>query len=217
MSNRILLVLVVCGLVGSVSAQSNFNRFNFTVGYGPGIGRHEVASFVGNSFQGTAGGGVNFSRMFGMDAEYMYYGLDLRPSVSQAQSLNHATGNLQSVTLNGIVHAPLHSKFGAYGIFGIGYYRRSVSADRETLTPPLLCQPAWARWWGINCFNGGVSGTQTLSSFSKDAGGFNLGGGVTFKLSHLYNSKAFIEWRYHRAYQSDGQTTVMPVTLGLRW
>ena len=217
MRNRILFLLVFGGLIASASAQSDFNRFNFTVGGGLGIGRGEVASFVGNSYHGVAGGGVNFSRMFGVDAEYMYYNLGLRPSVSLNQSLNGASGNMQSVSLNGIVNVPLHSKFGAYGIFGVGFYRRSVSANREVLTPPLACQPVWARWWGIKCLNGGLQGQQTLSSYSKDAGGFNVGGGVTYRLSRLYNTRLFIEGRYHRAYHSDGKTIVFPITVGLRW
>ena len=138
--------------------------------------------------------------------------------MSLNQSLNGASGNLQSVSLNGIVNVPFHySKFGAYGIFGVGFYRRSVSANREVLTPPLVCQPAWARWWGIKCLDGGLQGQQTLSSYSKDAGGFNVGGGVTYRLSRLYNTKLFIEGRYHRAYHSDGKTIVFPITMGLRW
>lgn len=221
MSNRILVVLVFCALVASASAQdsapSNFDRFNFKVGGGPGIGRTYVAAFVGNSFHGVAGGGINFNRIFGVDAEYMYYDLSIRPSVISSQSIPGASGNLQSVSVNGIVNAPLHSKFGAYGIFGVGFYRRSVSANKELLTPPLACQPAWNRWWGINCFNGGVEGQQTLSSYAKDAGGFNVGGGVSYRLNHLDHAKVFLEARLHRAYQSDAQTSVIPVTIGLRW
>jgi hypothetical protein len=216
--NRILLLLVFCGLITLASAQSDFNRFNFTVGGGLGIGRGEVANFVGTSYQGVVGGGVNFSRMFGMDAEYMYYDLGLRPSVSQSAHLNGVSGNMQSVSLDGIVNVPRHyGKLGAYGIFGVGFYRRSVSANRDVLIPPQQCAPVWARWWGINCVNGGIVTQQTLSSFSKDAGGFNFGGGVTYRLNHLYNAKLYIEGRYHRAYHSDGQTIVFPITVGLRW
>jgi hypothetical protein len=58
---------------------------------------------------------------------------------------------------------------------------------------------------------------QTISSFSKDAGGFNYGGGITYRLNHLHHSKLYIEYRYHRAYQSDGQTIVSPITVELRW
>jgi hypothetical protein len=216
--NRILFLLVFCGLITSASAQSDFNRFNFTVGGGLGIGRGEVANFVGNSYHGVVGGGMNFSRMFGVDAEYMYYDLGLRPSVSLNQSLNGASGNMQSVSLDGIINVPRHyGKLGAYGIFGVGFYRRSVSATKELLPFDATCRDAWARWWGIMCPNGQVQPQQTLSSYSKDAGGFNVGGGVTYRLSRLYNTKLFVEGRYHRAYHSDGKTIVFPITVGLRW
>jgi len=106
--NRILFLLAFCGLIASASAQSTFNRFNFTAGLGEGIGRDDVASYVGNSFQGVAGAGINFTRMFGIDAEYMYYSLDFRPSVELSQSLNNQSGNMQSISLDGIVNVPRH-------------------------------------------------------------------------------------------------------------
>ena len=182
------------------------------------MGRGEVQSFVGDSFQGVLGGGRNFSRLFGVDAEYMYYDLDLKSTVSQSQSLNNSSGHMQSISLDGIVSVPRHfGKLGAYGIFGVGFYRRSVSANRELLTGLPICQPTWTRWWGINCYNNVLQGEQTLSSYSKDAGGFNYGGGLTYPLNVFHHAKVFGEWRYHRAYQSDGKTIVMPITVGLRW
>ncbi len=220
MRNRILFLLVFCGLIASASAQSNFNRFNFTAGGGIGIGRGDVASFVGTSDHGVAGAGINFNRMFGIDAEYMYYNLDFRPSVKLDQYLSNQSGNMQSISLDGIVTVPRHfGKLGVYGIFGVGFYRRSVSIPSRTLQAGTVYQPAW-RWWDLTWISnipGGQLNAQTMSSNSKDAGGFNFGGGVTYRLNHLHKSKIFVEWRYHRAYQSDGKTIVMPVTVGLRW
>ena len=213
--NRILLLLTVCGFIVSASAQSDFNRFNFTAGGGLGIGRHDVANFVGNSYFEVAGGGVNFSRMFGVDAEYMHYDLGFRPSVTRSANLNHQSGNMQSISLDGIVTVPRHyGKLGAYGIFGIGFYRRSVSADRQLIGPPS--QPGW-KWWDPKRDAYGNLLPQYISSNSKDAGGFNYGGGVTYRLNHLHNSKLYIEYRYHRAYHSDSQAIVVPITVGLRW
>jgi Outer membrane protein beta-barrel domain len=216
-SNWILVVLIFCGLIESASAQSDFNRFNLNVGGGLGIGRTYVGAFSGNTYHGVAGGGVNFTRMFGVDAEYMYYDLGLRPSVIQNQSLPDASGRLQSISVNGIVNVPRHfGKWGAYGILGIGFYQRSVSARSQLLSPGTICQDAWVRWWDVNCINGAIQSPQTMSSRTKDAGGFNYGGGITYPLSRLH-SKLYIEGRYHRAYQSDGQTIVIPITVGLRW
>jgi hypothetical protein len=221
LSNRILVFLAGCGIAASASAQSSFSRYNFTAGGGEGIGRDEVAAFVGNSGEAVLGGGVNFSKLFGVDAEYMFYDLGIRPSVIHSQFLDHPSGHLQSISLDGIVNVPRHlGKAGAYGIFGIGFYQRSVSATSLLLQPETTCQPVWIRWWGINCIGSNppaITTQQTLSSFSRDAGGFNFGGGVTYPLNHLNHAKLFLEFRYHRAYQSDGQTIVLPITVGLRW
>ncbi len=218
MTNRIVFLLVLCGLVASASAQTDLSRYNFTAGGGLGIGRGAVAAFVGNSFQATVGGGINFTRMFAADAEYMYYYLSFRPSVIEHQSLPGAGGHLQSISLDGIVNVPRHlGKLGAYGKFGIGFYDRSVSARPQVLPTNTVCQPAWTEWFNIYCPLGTPQTQQTLSSYSKDAGGFNFGGGVTYPINHFNHSKIFVEYRYHRAYQHDVKTIVMPITVGLRW
>ncbi len=210
--------------MASASAQSIFNRLTWNAGAGEGIGRGAVAGYVGNSNFAVAGGGMNFTRMFGADAEYMYYDLGFRPSVKGQQGqqgqqyLNDQTGHMQSISLDGVVNVPRHlRKFGAYGIFGIGFYDRTVSIPGRELAAGTPYQPAW-QWWDLTWQNN-VFGTnlnaQYMSSKSKIAGGFNYGGGVTYPLHD--RTKLYIEWRYHRAYQSDVQTIVMPITLGLRW
>ena len=220
MSYRILLLLAVCGLVASASAQSNFDRYNFTAGGVLGIGRGDVGSFVGNSKQVTFGAGMNLSRLFGVDVEYMYYDLNFRPSVKLEQFLANQSGRMQSVSLDGIVNVPRHiGKLGAYGIFGLGFYDRSVSVPRQFLQAGTVYEPAY-QWWDLTWENnlpGTILAAQYISSNSKAAVGFNYGGGVTYRLNHLHNSKLFLEWRYHRAYQSDGKAIVMPITVGLRW
>jgi hypothetical protein len=226
------LLLVFCGLIALASAQSNFNRLNFVGGGGVGMGRGEVASFVGNSSQGVLGGGMNFSRLFGVDAEYMYYGLGLKPAVSNSQGLPDASGHMQSISLNGIVTVPRHiGRLGAYGIFGIGFYDRHVALKQsQFLENGTPCQPAFI-WWDPPCapYNPtpkieDPAGGAWISSNSKLAGGFNFGGGVTYRLNALHNSKLFLEWRYHRAYSNDNlypvegaRTIVIPITVGLRW
>jgi len=218
LSHRVLGCVLFLGFsIATASAQSSFKRYNFDAGGGLGIGKGDVGAFVGGSYFGEVGGGLNFSRRFGFNAEYMYYDLPLKPSVSQEQGIPGASGHLHTVTLNGIVNAPLHGRYGAYGIFGIGFYQRSVSARSETLPSGTPCESAFI-WWGIQCMNGAVFPVdQTLSSFSKYAGGFNYGGGVTYRLNRWHGAKLYVEGRYHRAYQSDVQTTFIPIAVGLRW
>lgn len=226
MTNRVLCFLVFLGLsITTASAQSGFKGFNINVGGGMGIGVNDVGAFVGRSYHGEAGVGKSLSRRFSVSAEYMYYDLPFKTSVIQRQfPLPGVTGNVQSGTLNGIVKAPLFfGRWGAYGIFGVGWYERSVSSRRYNLQPNTPCQPAW-RWWDLTCVpsspgNPSVipdSPPQALASNSKGAGGFNAGGGVTRPFKRLH-AKWYIEARYHRAYQSDGQTRFIPLTIGLRW
>ncbi len=219
MSKRILLALFFLVLVGWASAQSKLNRFNFTAGGGMGIGRDDTAAFVGNSPHAVVGGGLNFSRMFGFDAEYMYYDLGFRPSVIVGQSLPGQSGHMHSISLDGIVNIPRRvGQLSAYGIFGMGFYDRTVSiSPSRSLQAGTVYQPAWL-WWDVkrDIFGNPIPG-QIMGSNSRIAGGFNYGGGITYRLKYMDSAKLFMEFRYHRAYQRDGKTIVVPVTLGLRW
>ncbi len=167
---------------------------------------------------------MNFSRLFGVDAEYMYYDLGFRPSVLNNPGTADASGHMQSVSLDGIVSVPRHiGKFGAYGIFGIGFYDRSVSVPRQFLPYGANYNPAYV-WWDVQVNTLGVVTPQWISSHSKIAAGFNYGGGLTYRLGHT-RTKLYMEWRYHRAYTHDVEnlgaipmkTIVMPITFGLRW
>jgi hypothetical protein len=215
---RILLVLAFCGFIGSASAQSSFSRYNFTAAAGEGIGRGDVGQFVGSSFNAVVGAGWNFNRIFGADGEYMYYDLGFKPSVIREQSLPGQSGHMQSFSLNGIVNVPRHiGNWGAYGIFGVGFYDRTVKLSRAELLPAgAICQPAYA-WWDLTCFNNALTFAQPLASNTKIAGGYNFGGGITYRTNHFHDGKLFVEIRYHKAYDSDVETIVLPIVVGMRW
>ena len=221
MSYRVLFLLIFCAssLLAQDAGKTSFSRFTYSIGGPLGIGKDDTAAYVGNSFQGTVGGGVNFTKLFGVDAEYMYYNLGFRPSVKSQGFLTNESGNMQSISVDGIVKVPWQlEKLGFYGIGGVGFYRRSVSVPKQFISSPnpIVYEPAY-RWFDLqrDIFNNVLP--QFVSSNVKDAGGFNFGGGATYPLNHFHNAKVFAEWRYHRAYHADGQTIVMPVTIGLRW
>ena len=135
------------------------------------------------------------------------------------------SGHMQSISLDTIVHVPFHFRnVGAYGIFGLGFYDRTVSLKvrqasygrrclptRMAMVGPYLCPDH--PWKPLH----NSVPQQVMSSNSVVAGGFNVGGGITYQMKYMKRANAFFEWRYHRAYQADGETIVMPVTLGLRW
>ncbi len=225
MRNRTGLLLVFVAIFAA-SAWAQFEgaqkypRLNFNVAGGYGIGRGDVGSFVGNSFFGVGGAGVNFGRYFGVSGEYMYYDLGIRPNVAKTQDLQTTSGKLNVISLNGIARLPYKlGRYGAYGIFGVGFYDRMVSSTTGMVgvTNPATCQPTWEYWWGISCVRGVTAYPQNLGSFSKIAGGYNFGGGITYDLNRWHKAKVYGEFRYHKAYQSDVQTIVWPISVGLRW
>ncbi len=214
MRKRILCLLVFCGLGIAAASAQTFNRFNFNVGGGFGGAMGDVGKFTGTSYHGVAGGGLNLSRAFGFKAEYMYFNLGFKDSVKAQPTLADATGHLHSATLNVLFNIPLQGKLGVYAIGGAGWYQRTVDTTSQFLPKGAICQPAW-ELWGIICTNGLLETAQTLSSNTVSAGGYNFGGGVTYRLNR--QAKVYVEGRYHHANTSDGRTTVFPVTVGLRW
>jgi opacity protein-like surface antigen len=215
LAKKMLLLLAVYGLgIAGASAQTSFNRFNFNVGGGIGGAFGDVGKVTGKSYNGVIGAGMNLSRNFGVKAEYMYFDLGFKDQVKRDQHLLDASGHVQSATLNMFYNFSLNPKVGVYAIGGAGWYQRGVDARSQLLSAGTVCQPAWALW-GVACTNGLVTADQTLASNGVDAGGYNLGGGFTFRASK--RTKVYLEGRYHHAYTSDKNTTVFPVTVGLRW
>jgi opacity protein-like surface antigen len=210
---RILSLVALSVLLIGVAPAQQFNRFNFNFGGGVGAGLSDIGKFTNKSYQGGGGAGVNFNRLFGVDAEYMYYNLSFTNSVTQETP--GASGRLQSATLNAIFTVPTHAKWGVYGIAGGGLYRRSVEARSQVLVSGTVCQPAWVLW-GVTCTNNVITETQTLSSRTLNAGGYNYGGGLTYRVP-FHNAKIYVEGRYHHANHNDVHTSVFPVSFGLRW
>jgi hypothetical protein len=210
----------MCGFsVVSAFAQANFSRYNFNAGGGFGFGKSDVGKFTGTSYDFAVGGGLNLTRMFGVKAEYMYYNLSFKDSVKNLQGIQGATGNIQSLSLNPTANFSWGGPWGVYAIGGFGIYRRYVSVPAKTFAQGTVCQPAWI-WWGVTCdINTQVPpGGFTLTSHSAYAGGYNFGGGITYRIPNFHHFKLYAEGRYHHAYTGrDEHTSFFPVTFGLRW
>jgi opacity protein-like surface antigen len=219
LSKRIFLLLSFCALaITAASAQKKLPLFTFNAGGGPGINRGAINSYTNSSYHGVVGGGVNFSRLFSLNAEYMYYNLPFQSALTHApQGVPGATANVQAATLNLIVNAPLHSRWGVYGIAGFGGYRRAVSADKTLLLNGTACQNVYV-FWNVLCTTSSpieVKGDQTISSRITSVGGYNYGGGVSYRVGHRL--KIYGEARYHRTNNRDIRTQVFPITFGIRW
>jgi outer membrane protein with beta-barrel domain len=204
-----LVIMILLGALVSAHAQ-DYSKFNFVIGGGPGFPLGDMSSFADTGGHFLVGGGFNFSKIFGLDTEFMWHDLPINSATRQLLQTPGATARQYSVTVNPIVHLPFASKFGAYVIGGIGWYHRSG----ETTTPGtgVVCDPYWSWWYG--CAIGSVD--FVTGSRSADAFGGNIGGGLTFRLGESH-AKIFTEVRYHHAGYDRVSTNLLPLSFGIRW
>lgn len=144
----------------------------------------------------------------------MFNGLPLKQSVVDQAGVPTAKGRLYSLSGNLLVGTGNRPK-SIYLIGGGGWYRRTVEAKATKLQAGEICEPLWG-FWGVECVNGIFPTSVTIASYTSSAPGFNIGGGFTYALgesgAHLYT-----EIRYHHAFTRSIDTTVLPLTFGIRF
>jgi len=214
MRNIVFTVAVLLAACACAVAQ-DAPKFNFNIGGGPTWPTGSISDFANMSGNFVVGGGVNFSKVFGVNAEYMWNDLPPKQGIVALTNATNGSARLQSVTGNLILHAPEKSKFGGYVIGGTGWYHRSWDLTNPALTVGTVCLPSYV-WWGIACTNGLVSTNVTVASGSDNAIGWNVGGGLTYRLGESH-AKFYTELRYHVAYTTGVNTDVLPWTFGIRF
>jgi hypothetical protein len=178
-------------------------RWTFDFGGGPtsviGGSRDQLT----NGWNINFGGGYNFTPRVGMILEFMNAGLGVTDAALQQNQATDGDAHVWSVTLNPVWRFRIGGPVGAYLIGGGGFYEREMIFDE----PVQVFVPS---------FGGGffVPGTETVRQ-TDDAGGVNVGGGITCNLG--WGTKLFVEARYHHIFTSGGATRIIPVSIGLRW
>jgi hypothetical protein len=153
---------------------------------------------------------VRAARIVELLGELDFMGPGMEQSVLTALTVPQGNIRVYSVTgnlkLNLIPVGPVN----LYVIGGGGWYRRTVEFTRPTTQLVTVYDP----WWGY-FGNAVVPANQILGSVTRDAGGVNVGGGVSFAAGH--RTRIYAESRWHRAYHNPTNTTIVPITIGLRF
>ena len=162
------------------------------------------------------GGGWNFNDRFGVLAEYSFNGSNIPQST--LTNIGEPNGNvhLWSLTLDPIFYYKTSGHIGGYVTGGGGFYRKLTS-----FTEPVYVGDYCSYFYG--CYP--QYQNVTLSHFSSNQGGVNIGTGVTFKPNADGKAKFYAEARYvwvdspTSSANSIGTGTVgsFPVTFGFRW
>jgi hypothetical protein len=193
--------------VGSDHAQPN-----------PTTGTYPSVTWGGNV---TLGAGWNFNKWFSTLAEWQ-----LNDNKIPGATINYVIGapndygigghvHTWSLTLQPTVYYKTTGRLGGYVFGGGGFYRKVT-----TFTIPVLQEECF-----YFCEEGYVN--ETLTHFSSNQGGWNVGTGVTWKaFGEDSNTKLYGEVRYvlvnspaytpipgYRA----GNEGLLPVTFGVRW
>jgi opacity protein-like surface antigen len=146
--------------------------------------------------------GVNFraTPMIKIQAQYFYNRLgskDIAPT--SAATLQSGIGSTIPLTakhtmydadFNLIVGPAIKDKTAVpYGIIGAGVYHQIVNVTTPRVGLGEVCEP-----WLFICYAGPVPVTQIIGKRSNTAFGFNLGGGVSVKISDT--ARFYTEVRY---------------------
>ena len=175
--------------------------------------------------------GRNFNKRFGVLGQFEYDRMNVAASIinyiinTNSTSSTSASGGLAgmdmnthviSLTLNPMFNFYQTDTWGAYVIGGGGYYHKVTNF---TITV--------SGGYGGYGYGGGYASPQNIATVAGNAGGLDLGFGVTRKFSTYSNAKLFLEARYNyinslsnanSAYPENSHSTgYIPVVLGVRW
>jgi len=208
---RVFFSAIICVLFTMpVRAQDFLNHITAEAGAGFTFPLGRIAPRTQNGFNFVATAGPRFNRRFSVTLDFSLHYMDLKHflespnsdvSVSQGSMLR-----IWSLTANPVYEFIKQERFTSYATGGYGVYNRKLLLAAPGVIPVTICD----EFWNV-CV--ATSGEIITGDFSTYKGGYNVGGGVTFT-PHI---KFFVETRYHHMFTSNGATTVIPLTFGIRW
>jgi hypothetical protein len=192
----------------------DYKNWVFNAGGGASLTNGTTAKFVRGGGAVVAGGVArNYSKYFGLRADFQFDNLPLRTSALQSAQAPGASSRVYSVHLDPIINIPVTKVWGGYILAGGSYFYRSGSLNSSTALPGAGCN-AFFLWWGP-CYNGHLPVNGKFLNSSLNEFGANFGGGITRKIRP--NIEIYAEFRYLHGKRSGITTDLRPITIGVRW
>jgi hypothetical protein len=203
-------VLLMC-MAAPQHARADQDGWSVDVGVGPTPTTGDISNRLTTGWNINARAGYQFNDAFGLYGAFAYNALGVTDRVLNALQVPDGNAHLLSLTAEPMWRFPIARHVEGYLVGGAGWYQRKVEFTQPTVTVIDVIDP----WWGY-LGPAIVPADQVLGSVTKDAFGANAGGGVAFKLGES-GTAVFAEVRYHYANTKPTSTSVVPVTVGLRW
>ncbi|HLH05046.1 MAG TPA: outer membrane beta-barrel protein [Bryobacteraceae bacterium] len=163
----------------------------------------------GGNFQAAAG--FNFNRYLGVLGTFSFNQLGVTRSALDNLNVPDGNGRVYTFTVDPKFTLPLRGRASVYVLGGGGWLRRTVQFTQPTVAQTIVFDP----WWGY--FGPAlVPANQVLGTVSQNAGVWDVGAGVNIPLPRT-NMKLYVESRYYDGLTDRTHTTVVPITVGLRW
>ena len=213
-------VLAVALAGKSLWAQNNETYQRFTAGVGGGF-TSAIGEQSGKWDRGShieAGGGYFFNANLGVTGNLLFSSLGL--SSAELSRLNQIDGSasVTGVTADPTFRFHVARNLSAYVLAGGGYLRRSVelthNSSAQTVNiggTQVTLDPGFAFFGPTQ-----VSGTPISVRTTEGGGAFDAGAGVNVLLPRT-RLRLFVEARYMRGFTGTSTTTIVPITLGIRW
>jgi len=167
----------------------------------------------GGGIVGTAGVARNANKYLGLRGDFIFANLPLRQSSLSLSQAGSASSYLFAVTVDPVINVPITKFWGAYVLFGPGYFHRSGTLNSDTAIPGSSCNPFF-QWWGV-CPNVSIPLSGSFVDSSQNHFGYNVGAGVTRKMPS--GVEIYAEYRLTHGSGNGTTTDVRPITLGVRW
>ncbi len=185
-------------VAGAFASPFGKDGHNFTTGWGFQAG----GGFAVTRHAEPAHGAILY-----VTVNYMYNRLDASTSGlaqtiaadKQLASATSAHGSFSAVTLDPTVRFPVNLRTSLYLSGGFGWFRRGIGFNGAN--PASLTQ----------------SSGFTLDRLATNSGVFDLGGGVNFGLTRRGGLMLYAEARVYRGLTVNAGTTLLPISIGIRW
>ena len=196
---------------------STFSHIAIEAGAGFSVPLGNTTNQNTTGYNFLLGGGYNFNKHFAALLEYRFDRLGIQNSVlnqiataNASATTNGLTGNTHawSITLDPRYNFKTSGHFGGYVTAGGGFYRLLTSFNT----------PVFEGYY-YDYFYGYIPeyGNATVSHYSSNQGGFNVGGGVEWKPNPEQHGAIFADVRYEWLDSPSSSTQILPITFGYRW
>jgi len=205
-----LAAALVCAL--PLLGQNPDKRIFFTAGAGPSAPVSYTSDRLNTGFNLTGGVGVKLTPYVSLLGEFSFNRMGVTDAALAALSVPNGSARMYSLTASPMIHFNPSGRADPYVIAGGGFFRRTV----EFTEPTVAVVGAFDPFYGV-FFPVAVPANTVLGSFSQNKAAISGGGGISVRVREDYNAKIFAEGRYVYAFTTPTRTSLIPITIGVRW